>query len=573
MSDVVPSFNIAPGDSSSAVAQRRRLAMLLMQQGMDTSPIQHWTQGAARVAQALMGGYEMNRADQSEKDAEAKKAEFYSSFIPGGVAPAAAAPAAGNQRMAAALAAPSTSGKVYSNDEPSPLDPPSGGDRDMAIRTVLGEAGNQPQQGMSAVANVLRNRAVAGNFGGDSLPGVIQKPNQFEPWNTPQGQARMAAIDPNSQAYAQAGQAVDGAYAGAPDPTRGATHFYAPKAQAALGRPAPAWDNGKGVDIADHRFFGGAGTPPVMAGASPTDVSAQRAQPAQPAPQEVDAAARIRAGLQSKDPNIRRAATEMAQKYVTQSLDPGKPTDDMREYAAAQKQGFRGSLFDFITKKKQAGAIQNQVMIDQKGEGEFSKESGKLQAKRFNDLAEDAPAATQMLSDVALLRDLGSKIGTGKEAEVKAALGPYAEALGIKVNNLGEIQAFEAVVNRVAPNLRVKGSGAQSDFELKNFLKSLPSIGNTEGGNEIASRVLEGLSQNKMAAAEIGSKALTGEITRADAEKQLRALPDPMKEWREFSKKGPAASPAKGPQPGAVEQGYRFKGGNPADPKSWEKVQ
>lgn len=35
---------------------------------------------------------------------------------------------------------------------------------------------------------------------------------------------------------------------------------------------------------------------------------------------------------------------------------------------------------------------------------------------------------------------------------------------------------------------------------------------------------------------------------------------------------GQSAAPQGGPQPGAVEDGYRFRGGNPADPNSWEPV-
>lgn len=35
---------------------------------------------------------------------------------------------------------------------------------------------------------------------------------------------------------------------------------------------------------------------------------------------------------------------------------------------------------------------------------------------------------------------------------------------------------------------------------------------------------------------------------------------------------GQNAAPQGGPQPGAVEDGYRFRGGNPADPNSWEPV-
>jgi hypothetical protein len=42
---------------------RLRLAQQLQLQGADSSPVQHWTQGAARLAQALAGGYVQDKAD------------------------------------------------------------------------------------------------------------------------------------------------------------------------------------------------------------------------------------------------------------------------------------------------------------------------------------------------------------------------------------------------------------------------------------------------------------------------------------------------------------------------------
>src|SRR5688572_439116 len=111
--------------------------------------------------------------------------------------------------------------------------------RDLVVRTVLGEAANEPDDGMTAVAAVIRNRVLSGRFG-KSVPEVVMKPKQFEPWNTPEGRERMYGYAPDSEPYRRASAAVDLAFSGA-DPTGGATHFYSPTAQAALGREPPKW--------------------------------------------------------------------------------------------------------------------------------------------------------------------------------------------------------------------------------------------------------------------------------------------------------------------------------------------
>lgn len=95
-------------------------------------------------------------------------------------------------------------------------------DRDMTIRTVLGEAGNQTPLGQAAVAHVIMNRVRLGKWG-DTPSDVVTAKNQFEPWQT--RKSELLAIKPTDPRYIRAARIVDAVASGAPDPTNGATHF------------------------------------------------------------------------------------------------------------------------------------------------------------------------------------------------------------------------------------------------------------------------------------------------------------------------------------------------------------
>lgn len=124
-------------------------------------------------------------------------------------------------------------------------------DEDKAIRTTIGEAAGEGPTGWKAVAGVIANRAKGS---GKSLTDVVLAKNQFEPWGS--RRAELEGYDPNGEKYRRVAAEVLPVLRGQEvDPTGGATHFYAPKAQAALGRRAPSWDDGTGADIGNHRFF------------------------------------------------------------------------------------------------------------------------------------------------------------------------------------------------------------------------------------------------------------------------------------------------------------------------------
>lgn len=180
------------------------------------------------------------------------------------------------------------------------------------------------------------------------------------------------------------------------------------------------------------------------------------------------------------------------------------------------------------------------VTVDQRGESEFNKVGGKLAAERFDAYIKAGDDARNVIADLDSLREIGSRITTGKSAELTAALGPYAEALGVKIDTLPDLQAYKSIVAKMAPRMRPPGSGATSDFDLRQYIEALPGLGKTPEGNEIIANTNKALAEHRLAVSAIAERALAKEITYSDATKQIRALPDPLELWRKHRSKSPA---------------------------------
>lgn len=157
---------------------------------------------------------------------------------------------AGNDDVASLLGAP----------ELAPTVPTPATQGDPAVWTVLGEAGTNPQ-GQLAVGSTLYNRRQAS--GAKTFGEVATDPaNGYEAWQDANARAQTQKLYPvGSPAYNAAQQTLSGLDSGTIKPLP-YDSFYSPKAQAALGRKPPDFENGTGVDIGGNRFFSGAYKPP-----------------------------------------------------------------------------------------------------------------------------------------------------------------------------------------------------------------------------------------------------------------------------------------------------------------------
>lgn len=263
--------------------------------------------------------------------------------------------------------------------------------------------------------------------------------------------------------------------------------------------------------------------------------------------------------LMAMDPNLTHEdalAIVGSPELMNDALQRMRPTDlpadaDLYNWAKGDPEKLK-----WLESRRPGGTTINNTMGA--SESAFSKKGGELQAQRFDEYAQGAVTASQTIGQIDELRRLGTMIETGKATEAMAVIGPYAEMLGVDIQGLPEAQAYQAIVSRLAPTLRVPGSGSTSDFEMQKFIESLPSLGNSPEGNALIEDTLQALAEHKQAAGEIASRALSGDIEPDDAERMIRELPDPMQMWRQQT--GGSLGGSRSAALGSGKRGSRYSG-------------
>lgn len=225
----------------------------------------------------------------------------------------------------------------------------------------------------------------------------------------------------------------------------------------------------------------------------------------------------------------------------------GAPEQKFRKLNAqeAQQMGLDPSKAYQIGPDNKISAIGSDgtnVTVNNQAENSFDKELATKQAQTFNTMADEGMNARADL-------DIINQLDTFLKGQGGATTGLAAAAAswGVPVEGADDLQAANALIAKLVPTQRMPGSGSMSDRDVELFRSSLPNLWNQPGGNERIIGVMRGLAQYKQSQGEIADQVLMGDVSRQEARRMLRDLPNPLEDFRkqmEMEKKaGTAAAP------------------------------
>jgi hypothetical protein len=570
---IIPAFFWGSGGARltpEEIAQQRQVLNALQGQ-TDTSPVGHWSQGAARVVDALGGVLKERRLDKAGKANAADAARIRESLLGGlggvpAAAPASAPVAVAPVAVGAASAAPVTGGNadyiragLVQRGLPEHV-------ADGFVLNMKDESGLNP--GINEAAPT-----VAGSRGGFGLY-QLTGPRRvaYESFANERG---VAPSDVDAQLdflvselkgpEAKAAQSI----LAAPDTGTAAAaivnDFLRPAESHRARREAEYLQAATRPSQASLEALPVGGVAPMQA--APVQVAQSGGinpaiLEALSSPYADEGTKRIAASLFGQQQENQTWQQRQQYEQQARQADPGyqldmqykqaqmdalraKPTvpltDDQREYQAAKDEGFKGGLQDWITLGKRAGAASTNVTI---GEGnKFYEKLDEKNAELFSTLSSQGVEAQSKAAQIDQLDSLLSAAPSGATAILKQAAGEY----GIKTEGLSDIQAAQALINQMVPTQRLPGSGTMSDADLALFKASLPRLLNTPEGNKTIIQTMRGMTEYQRKMGEIADSVANRELSPEDGRRALKEIPNPLAGFKPSTATPSAPAPAESP--------------------------
>lgn len=249
---------------------------------------------------------------------------------------------------------------------------------------------------------------------------------------------------------------------------------------------------------------------------------------------------------------------------------PQKPTGGMQEYeayAADERAAGRQPLgrleYEQALRSSGATRINNNI-----GEGDkFYENLDRKNAETFSALSEAGVQGRTKMRQIDRLDELLSRSPQGASAMLKQIAGEY----GINTEGLSDLQAAQALINELVPQQRQPGSGPMSDADLALYKASLVRLINQPDGNKLIIETMRDITRYQIQMGDIADLVADREISPAEGRKMIRELSNPLADFAERAEALTGGGDASSPRPGAVVDGHRFKGGDPADPNNWER--
>lgn len=296
---------------------------------------------------------------------------------------------------------------------------------------------------------------------------------------------------------------------------------------------------------------------------------------AQPAPQAQQGGVSLPQLIEiAQNPWADETTKGIAMSLIQQQMAQAKPetTDDIREYNFAKQQGYQGSLQEWITSGRKAGAtnvsvggqkygsIPSGFMLQEGPDGVRlapipggPEDTSKQDAKRDETRTD---AANIVLDEIDIARQIIENNPTSTTGLVGGVMSNIdSTTAGALKNRLQTIRAnigFDKLQAMRDASPTGGALGQVSEFENRLLQSVFGSLEQAQKSSDILYNLnrLQGLYDRI--------------VNTGIPDEEARTM------YRQEALRGAGVPQA--PKAGAVEDGYRFKGGDPSDPANWEKI-